>query len=443
MAERDPYFLVLGLDYGTSYSKMVIREVDQNRSATVTNRQGHCLFPSVFGFREDCLYAPLCDPCPNAVPFLKMSAPQIAFDGKEATSEALKALLETPNRLPRIKSILAWQFCIYLVAALDFLKERSPWSDYDSQKDILFINLGLPIEYFRREDIQHLFLGALAAARDLAPQCDLLISGNARIELAEWEEYASKSIWPTDDPNMQTLYLYPEVAAGAQSVMRSATAQDGLYITLDVGSGTLDANSFRKHTAAAHEEDCPNLLSYYAARVSRLGVSYLSNEAGQHIFQEFPHLISDTTKEATTESRQPDQFFLSVNQEMRALQAESLLKQPNRGMAPNRTWDKCRIYGFGGGIHHNQYRQILDASMQTWVDSATITNLPVPSDLKMPENADYSRLAIAYGLSFPIENLETIIPPRKLNLPPSTPNKLYLPQKPGDPGFSTLDQYEM
>lgn len=400
---------------------MVMREADQSRSATVTDCHGNYLFSSVFGFREDCLYAPLCNPCPNAVPFLKMSAPQIAFNNYESTSQSLKQLLNTSDLYSRVKSLLAWQFCIYLVAALDFLCKRSPWKDYDQENDVLFITLGLPIEYFQRDDIKNLFLEALAAARDLAPQCDLLISGNARIELAEWEESAHQCIWPTDDPTKQTLHLYPEVAAGVQSVMRSATAQDGLYITLDVGSGTLDANSFRKHTGGTYDDDRPDLLRYYAARVSSLGLSYLSDQNRRHIFAEFPHLQDQTTKESATNLKQPNAFFMAVTQEVAALRAESLLKQKNLGQAPNRTWDKCRVYGIGGGMNHREYRQTLETSLKTWIKDATITNLPIPRDLHMPEHSDYSRLAVAYGLSFPIDNLENIRPPRPLKFSSKSP----------------------
>jgi hypothetical protein len=279
---RNPYVFIVGLDYGTSFSKLVVREDNQQRGMIVTDAQGRYLLPSVMGYSTGKLFGPMCDPCPNAIPFLKMITPGIvsgASVGNALSSPVMMNLFMMGNKTSRFRALLAWQFTYFLSAMYDFLVKRSPWTDFDPSIDVVFVNIGVPTGYFTDPACERLFHEALCLAYLLATDFPSLSAGDGSVNLPEWEDACERAMLKIDSVRNQLCYTYPEVAAGVQCVMRSSTAMDGLYITLDVGAGTLDMNAFLRHTAQGwkHVDVRPKDLNYYAARVSDHGIARLGN----------------------------------------------------------------------------------------------------------------------------------------------------------------------
>jgi hypothetical protein len=444
---RGRYLLVLGFDYGTSATKLVLREDTQGIAAVVTNEQGHYLFPSVIGYQDRDLYAPLCDPCPHPITFLKMRAPEWAAGASGVGADAsagLSAWLEE-GRAANVRTLLVWNFAYYVAVAMDFIRCRSPWPDFDETRDILFINIGVPIEQYESVTMKTLYLESLCMAYALAPCCSNLKSGNCRIDLAELEK-ATDSLQSSADNKRDLVSVYPEVAAGVQSVMRSPTVCDGLYATFDIGAGTLDMNAFRRHTAQGVLDLTvhPNQLNYYAAQVSEYGIGRLFGQLNRHTFEEFPHIVSALPAGIGYKPLSSEEFYSGVRSDIGNLFRSALDRQPNHGNQRGRkTWDACRVYTWGGGSYIDTYKIQLTEILKSYICPPELIQLPPPDSLQAPSEADFNRLAIAYGLSFPTANLEEIRLPKGISIlvSESAPQS-FLPENPGDPGYWTLDRYE-
>ena len=206
--------------------------------------------------------------------------------------------------------------------------------------------------------------------------------------------------------------IYPEVAAAVQTIFRSPNARDGLYITMDVGAGTVDMNAFHRntgqHLAAPANIQHNHLLLYYAASVEPLGVHNLDDPY---------HAVNPTDV---------DHLVRAVKQAIWALFLRATQFQPNHGAQPGqRTWDRATLLLFGGGASHwvypTAYRQGLEDG---GINNPQIARLPTPEHLDYPLETDVGRFFVAYGMSFPKFNLDEVRLPHELR----TFNDLYPPE---------------
>src|SRR6476646_6582109 len=105
---------------------------------------------------------------------------------------------------------------------------------------------------------------------------------------------------------------------------RSPNAIDGLFITMDVGAGTVDMNAFRRCGAIRN-------CSYYAALICPLGVQIVSDPDGVTVTQEREELMED------------------LRSQQRQLFRRAQKYQKNHGTPGNRTWVDSTQFMFGGG----------------------------------------------------------------------------------------------
>ena len=112
-------------------------------------------------------------------------------------------------------------------------------------------------------------------------------------EYGKWRQMCKAAAGQVPSLCQTSCFTFPEVAAGVQGVLRSPTAEDGLYLTVDVGAGTVDMNAFRRYTAqrVLNVEERPNQLDYYAAKVAPYGVARIAECKTRNPFQEYQHII--------------------------------------------------------------------------------------------------------------------------------------------------------
>jgi hypothetical protein len=201
---------------------------------------------------------------------------------------------------------------------------------------------------------------------------------------------------------------YPEVLAAMQTVFRSPNPQqDGLYITMDVGAGTVELNSFLRNTGEhlplQARANAPRNHDYYSMKVCPLGIHNLEDPHGL--------VTPRTTQELTAELRT----------EVSSLYHRALIRQPNLGHGRgNRTWDRARLMIFGGGAGLPPYRETFrEALDQVGIHLPQIFDLPAATDLQRPPEVPFGRFAVAYGMSFFRQNLDGWRPPDDI-LPFST-----------------------
>src|SRR5262249_9647066 len=349
------YLIVVGVDFGTSFTKIVLRDNNTPGSNAVFvpfPRHPDGLLPSLVGvqgssltppaFREDVVY----------VPYLKMLAAHIASGGKFEDAPiqapvALNELLQSRTDLELARDMLAFYFAHVIAATEDFIRSESYWRDFDfspgNSDDFLVFQLGVPTGLLADGgNTERLFREAFIAGYELRREVD------AEMAIARPHSTWSKDVDEAlngDKSDLDNRFewqclLYPEVAAAVQTVFRSPNASDGLYITMDVGAGTVDLNAFLRFSGHPGERQTNRIaqLNYYSAIICPLGDQNLQDPYG--------------AVEPMTRGRLGQELRNSL---MR-LQSRAVLFKPNNGNTPGRrTWDGATFYIFGGGAQNRVY----------------------------------------------------------------------------------------
>ncbi len=213
---------------------------------------------------------------------------------------------------------------------------------------------------------------------------------------------------------------YPEIGAEVASIVMSRTSETGLYAFVDVGAGTIDTSVFRYFRDGKDAQRPP-----YAADVSRrLGAAQLEIRASKK---------SEFSPQRLKEIKENFQSLSKLDREKYVREIESLtsaseeiteetiktLKDVFRKAyrkEPNiEKWKGLKLILGGGGSKLKCYK---DAGNQAFSLKESknsippqIIILPKPDDFQMsglPE-AEFHRFAVAYGLTYDISHLPKMI----------------------------------
>lgn len=451
-SSRKRYLLVAGIDFGTSFTKVIVQEQTQKYAQVATFGGGEWLFPSVIGYDNGLLEGPFCAPLRNPIPYLKMQIAGLFTGGGSAISRPPPKLQELlgVDTYTSSRDLLAWYFANVLSAVKHFITTQSRWGDFDftgcKQMDRLVVQVCIPTGYMDNENAKRCFHEALALAYILSDRISPLM--NQVCPFHDWRRLCSKESHRIPDLCQSLCFTYPEVAAGMQSILRSPTAQDGLYVTVDVGAGTIDMNAFRRYTAqgVTGVEDKPNRLDYYAAKVAPYGVARIAGKRSRETFAKYTHIQWEGDSELSLPKMPEADVMRQVTNLFEDLFASAQRYQKNLKPLGSfwsddpqnllKTWDSTRVYAWGGGYEYRPYRETIAATILSRIRAAEPKTLPIPDGLFMPGDASYQRLSIAYGLSFLIANLEDVRLPEDLKPYPRDERNNVLP-KIGEEGYWT------
>jgi hypothetical protein len=418
------HFIVAGFDFGTSYSKVVLREQNTGRSVVVRfNGFDDGLFPSLVGYDGVNLLPPSRRNSGWQIPYLKMLAAHVAT----GTSLSDAPVRLPPSVLPRasgngsdlIRELLAFYFAHVVAGVRHYIAKASPWRDFDftpgSAQDNLMFQMAVPTGLLGADGrTEQFFRDAFILGYKLSGQVDAALT--SPIPADAWSSQV-RALHPVSAEERRTVFqwqclIYPEVAAAVQTIFRSPNARDGLYITMDVGAGTVDMNAFHRntgqHLAAPDNVQHHHLLRYYAASVEPLGV---------HNLDDPHHAVSLTDA---------DDLSRAVKQAIWALYLRATQFQPNHGThRGQRTWDRATLLLFGGGASHWVYPIAYRRGLEEGgINEPQIARLPTPEHLDYPPETDVGRFFVAYGMSFPKFNLDEVQLPHELR----TFNELFPPE---------------
>ena len=441
---RRPLFSVAGIDYGTCFTKVVIQEENIGVIEVVKDSYGEILHPSLIGYENGVLYSPQAVNASNVLPYLKMLASEKGPAGTDTLvfSDEVRALQERPDWADVLHGMLAWQFLHIVKQVRTHLQDAaSRLREFDDSPDgpgdQISLNLGIP-EVETESGTKQIMVSALRTAAAIHKNQEAATSDYMGLD--EWLTICSSAMAGTTyQDTVQTICGYPEVAAGIQAVLRSPNAADGIYITVDVGGGTVDMNVFRRTTPAGGFRDPHECLGYYAADVSPWGAERWSGA---------PNPFGDTTRlgflDDTRWGLDPAtrrEVYNGFKDQVEQVMAFAKTKQPNEGRPPaRRTYDDSLIYLWGGGAGVADYRSCLTRTLRTDIREPVIRNLPIPEQLrKAVGDVDPTRFAVSFGLSHPAVNLSRIKPPDAFADIPRPRTRRFCPQEPGDPGYWTMD----
>lgn len=383
--------LVMGLDFGTAWSKVCIG--DATASYPVA------FFPRASGARKYLL--------PGTFRIDSRDRCHLGESGQDGEQcEGLKlALLERQTHADTWAKAIA-----FLALVMRYSRTWVLSAHQDTYQGLAIdwtVNVGLPTDSWQDSVLSDPYRQIALLAWRLSVEDKPVTMHRAR-ELAACLKQAADIIGahergcPADAIN-----VVPEFAAEVAGYTRSPQRKDDLHLLVDVGAGTVDITTFNVHGSAAAGGD---ILPVFGAKVVPMGTHYLmanrlvGNQNGANWCDADPVptvncLCADFACDPAV-LRLRDQAF--SNKLGEALWR--VLYYTRQQRYPRSTRWQAGIPGFitGGGADVDLYGDVL-ARFKFLTREAFST----PSRLKVPGSDDhvFRRIAVAYGLSFGYDDL--------------------------------------
>lgn len=272
--------LNLGIDFGTKFTKVCVRDTDRERSWVITFTNGspkldEALLPTKIGICSDgSLLAGLTESewktqpqTPIDVDFIKMRLANIdlAGEGEEYSFDSLPEFHEIDLNAPEnLENISAYYLSRVILKAKAWVLNNNA-DLVKGQKISWSINIGVPVKYFDSNAINR-FRKVLSLAYLLSESHPESLTFNQLKDYATLPNNdASSGNTPCD--------ACPEIAAAVYSYTISRQAEPGIYIFFDVGSGTIEGASFRFF----RENKMPK-IEFYTGEVEPIGMNALAKQ---------------------------------------------------------------------------------------------------------------------------------------------------------------------
>ena len=432
-----PLHLNLGVDFGTSFTKVCYRDVGAEESGVVLadgDGIGGALIPSLVGVDTDGSLSwgrHVDSGRGSAVRYLKM-----LLAGNEISGALPDGDVFDLGKEEAIKALSAYFLAQTMAEAKRWILHNE--ADRTRGREVSWsANVGVPVEYCNSSKIET-FREVLGVSWDLAGNDHA--PDTVKEAKEDYERISAKL-----DPDRSDCHATAEIAAAVQSFITSREAQPGVYLYFDVGGGTLDGVGF----SFVRSDGRPK-IDFHSGKVEPLGIEVVSRHpgvshptrvlAGLHE-EPMPDWLPLELKDAKTPVQQ-----LVGHVVMRAKPKDrdgwtqghlmrSLPKWKRTVTIVNASKDPVPVFVGGGGAASPWYRTtILSTHGEHMLENSgippfTLKRVPVPSDFNMRDldEIDFSRLSIAYGLSIALgEGPEVTLPrehseAKQLPLEPSRP----------------------
>jgi hypothetical protein len=431
--ESNAISINLGIDLGTSFSKVVWRGPDKAYpicfGANPASLMDY-LVPSIVVFDGSTLQTSLSDATdlssPNAIPNFKMCLACVSDSSQECQPSdcPLSSWSRAFSVLPEPVEFVNATYLAYLVFRSKHLvnthlrklgvKDLSiRWSS----------NLAVPEKYMDTSPVLKSFENVFRIAWLMAMLFDEVGELHKAQEVIE--SYACAKTIATSGRNLDC-FVYPEVAAEVAAVTKPRSAKQGLYAFVDVGAGTVDGSVFRFYRPL---KDDPSQFTY-AANVIRSGAAHVELGASEKLAQLsqawFKRMKEDGGHAGglslTSELILDPPFDESVTQlgsEVRD-QLVRLFKAAHEKERGEDHWSDLQLIIGGGGASLPLY---VNAAREAFrhkgnrANNLTNVALDAPSDFEMGRlsRKTFHRFAVAYGLSFHRVNLPDVVLAKDVN----------------------------
>ena len=405
--------LVIGLDFGTSCTKVIIQDIARQTAYAVpfareTVSTGSYLLPTVVHLDDGGVFR-LVGP---GTEFRGLKEHLMSLAGNEAADEADKR----KDLLPHVYAYLA---LVFREVRAWFMEEHE--DKYRGREILWRVNVGLPASRYDQQHMPELYKSTVRRAWYLSIQPAPVSAGLATAvrQLAQV---------PDDKPGVlgrESVEAFPEVVAAVQGYAKSPQRGDGMYLLVDVGATTLDVTCFRLLNYA-HEDKFP----MFCASVRPLG--------GFELFKYRTRCIEALVREeldrygdaldGVTEPPNPlevsialdDRKKIRINGDFRNRVGQTIggvISDTKKRGDPSAIEWKTRLPVFliGGASGMRIYREALDLidNNSGWIFKLDYKDLHLPGKVEAPGTgpAIQQRLIVAYGLSFSQLDFATLIPP--------------------------------
>ena len=381
-------FVILGLDFGTSSTKMIVRLPYEAGEPTIAipapkpcrSYKDPYLWQTVLWLREGGTFYPW--PETKATPLNTLKQGLI-----QGRSES-----EIPDLAGDIPTSRAQAGVAYLTFIIRYVKGwllRNRPDLFRGRKPVWFVNLGLPTASYDDQKLADPYRRIGAAALQLSKTNRPVTVEATRSFLAE--PHVTKAGASAEAAEYLGVSVIPEAAAQMTGFAKSTRGAPGLYLLVDVGAMTLDACMFRLRQKPATRD----LYAFLAAQVRPLGVESF------HWF--------------LREGKTDEEFRQQCNRTLQGIVWHT--KSRRARLADN--WNPGNdvpVFLAGGGAANCIHREIVE-SLGPWLkkhtrnDGIRLLELPVPDSIELPSLLhDFGRMSVAWGLSYPPTEIGQIRP---------------------------------
>jgi hypothetical protein len=430
--------LIIGLDFGTSASKVVIQAPYLQGSPTFAvdfgqfaHRSMPFLLPSVLWVDRSGFCRLSGEDGATHVRDIKLelfSSPDLAKSKLGPSHYGLQA--------EQVAS--AYLSLILRYARIWFLESQQNLISHFS-KLVWSVNLGVPSPCVEDNEDNLRFRRIGKSGWMLS-----VLHADVTLELAQKELTLldeNPAYWDNDPEEVVcNLDIVPEIAAGAVGYAMSDLRREGAHVMIDVGASTLDVCSFILRQS---DQDRYSLLTADVKQLGTIKLHHARIEAIQHAFERQAQKLIDKHDPLTPLADGIDSYLLPEDEIRRevslaeeAFQKDCLkmiktvIHDMRTRRAPNEdVWRrKLPILLIGGGSKSPFYEAIA-RSIDDWArdlyqnEGVSLQQVPVPKSLKL-ETSEYHRLAVAWGLSHQSFDIGEIIPADRIkDIDPPTKRK--------------------
>ena len=457
----------VGLDFGTSGTKVVVRLLEGERPAWAVDFGTDLAGFSRFGLPSTVAV--------DGSRFLFGSDAEDQQDGsvwrslkrtliEESGGDPPTSLAERPPRPQDLDGHPVFLVAAYFAAVIRRVYELVE-EEYSFEPEY-FYNLDIPVSELGGGAVQRAFQSALDAAVDFA-ETDHLRIDDCDAVWARWLEVLGRDTTGVSDPEQERWSLVPEsvaVVKGAEAALAAILPGSLRYTAIvDIGAGTTDMGWF--NWVARDEGDC---LPFFAASVCLVGCDDVdgglldalteSTEDRRrllsHVREAKPALnagrdvhVGRGLRSLTAADLRPAVREVAGRcfKEYRVSFGEAYSKHPNTDY-----WQEIRVILVGGGSQlegfRHQFRRHPRQHFGRKVDflvpgrsgsvGSTVKTLGARGDTRVPtDEGDIVFLLPALGLSYPVEEMPDLKHPEDISPlppPPTGPTGHYDYEAPDD-----------
>lgn len=427
--------VILGVDFGTRFSKICYRILDGSRPALVST-ESHVGAATIM---DSVLWV---DPAKHFITSLPGVRPErllplfflkmLLMESKEAADQpVLKLGFMQPLRrtVPALSAFLLSRLIRRSILAI-LQKERKK---LDSKEVRWSLNLSIPAQH-ADDGLRPIFREVGSVALKWAVDA---VAGEREGLLTPTVEKVREKYG--EDTNIAVKRFYvsvtPEIVAALHHFMRRAQTPEGVHGFLDIGAGTIDACIFR--ISRYGDEPTVPILS---ARVANLGTASIANTLASAQDTESRNTLeailvspsqpsSGISAVLSTQQREVETFAATVALRARdGILGQALVHDPVQFYGGDlRQLDRTfQFHSTGGGAQSAWYRSCVEgvygkrnlrsANLMRWSVGAA----QPPSDFPTTA-ADFNRFIIAWGLTAEdaaLEELRMFLPSQLQPLPP-------------------------
>ncbi len=431
--ERD---IVVGFDLGTSFTKVVIRDVALKISYAVpfdriSDEQNKYLLPTKLYYSNNRTFS------------LSSIDNQITDDIKIPLME-LKDVLSTDEISTSLTHTVAYIGLVLSEARKWFLVNKK--SIYKKINLNWHLNIGIPARNYDDTVLKNNFRISALGGWNLSGY-----KGDITKEVCKKTIIYARSLAKNNNHKPPTnLYLdkidyekvdvFPEIIAEFLGYAKSSMRRDGLHLLIDIGALTIDIAIFNLLQREGEDH-----YPIFTAEVKKLGAIMLHKARLGSLPDD---ICEGIIKKCNLEDffsiiRNPYNFISkSYHESVRKAEEEHLKKCScliTRAVAYTKkmrvpkddAWKKgASLFLCGGGSILNCYKKALRDAENVLnpmgINKFNLNNLPTPDDIEASELSlnEFHRLGVAYGLSFHKFDIGGIVPPSKIpDLLPHRPKR--------------------